>query len=322
MLQKMALLHIIFSTMPISLTESAAVNDIADLLYDFLPGKPHPYADQTISFPGVAAKLGLGKFWASGSKKPSITQLLQQTLEFERSKFCDLIIQMVRTGMTYRSNKNKPITREEIVMLNDLVTRVDFKIPELSEPTFLDTLPRKDVQPLAETTMKGPGKEVLVALQKKLVTLNDMEPQPRGYAFEKFLNELFDEYDLKPKSPFRLVGEQIDGSFQFSSETYLLEARWQNEPVGVSDLLVFDGKVKGKAKWSRGLFVSYNGFSKDGLKAFRSGRSTNIIGFSAQDLYFVVEGKASLTEAIEIKARNAAETGKMFVSLFDLLLQG
>ncbi|MGY3362469.1 hypothetical protein ACVWZK_009132 [Bradyrhizobium sp. GM0.4] len=37
----------------------------------------------------------------------------------------------------------------------------------------------------------------------------------------------------------RLVGEQIDGSFLLGDETYLLEAKWQNEQTGIGELHAF-----------------------------------------------------------------------------------
>lgn len=49
--------------MPLSLTESQAANEIAQFLYDFLPGSPHPYADQNLSFPGAAQDVGVGHLW-------------------------------------------------------------------------------------------------------------------------------------------------------------------------------------------------------------------------------------------------------------------
>jgi len=39
------------------------------------------------------------------------------------------------------------------------------------------------------------------------------DAQARGYALEKFLNEVFELEGLKPRNAFKLVGEQIDGSF-------------------------------------------------------------------------------------------------------------
>jgi hypothetical protein len=35
--------------------------------------------------------------------------------------------------------------------------------------------------------------------------------------------------------PFGLRGKQIDGSFILSTETYLLEAKWQNLASGVAE---------------------------------------------------------------------------------------
>ena len=138
---------------------------------------------------------------------------------------------------------------------------------------------------------------------------------------EGLFNSLFSEFKLKPRSPFRLVGEQIDGSFQLESHTYLLEAKWQNESVGNSELLIFHGKVEGKAKWSRGMFISYSGYSPTGLTAFERGRSISIIGFTGQDLFCVFDREISLQRAIELKARRAAESGQFHVPLYDLILE-
>src|SRR4030043_441979 len=110
--------------MSLSLKETRVISDIAELLYSFLPGSPHPYADPAISFPGVASKLGLSKYWIGGSKKPAIIQLLQATLEYQRAQFCSLVLEIGRIGIIYRSNKGEPIKKEEIVNLNQLSKQV------------------------------------------------------------------------------------------------------------------------------------------------------------------------------------------------------
>ena len=159
----------------------------------------------------------------------------------------------------------------------------------------------------------------VVELKNRLIDLNKIDPQQRGFEFEKFLQELFAVYGLLPRASFRLVGEQIDGSFQLGSDVYLLEAKWQSKPTGQDHLLIFRGKVESKSAWTRGLFVSIGGFSLDGLTAFSRGRATNTIGMSGQDLYFVLSGEISLSEAIERKVRRAAESGEFYVALFDLM---
>ena len=306
--------------MSISLSESQAINEIAEALYSFLPGKPHPYADQSISFLGVTHKLGLSQYWSGGSKLPAITTLLEKTLDNQRGSFCSLILEIVRTGMKYRNSKGNPVIRNEIKNSNELILRVNFKIPELWSPEFLDSLPRGEQEEKAEE-YEIDGKYIQ-ELRDRFIKLSDLQPQARGYAFEKFLQEMFTAFNLEPRRPFKLVGEQIDGSFQIGSTTYLVEAKWQNEHTNQADLLVFHGKVDGKAKWSRGLFISYNGFTEDGLEAFSKGRSTSILGMTGQDIFFVLDGKIGLTDVINKKARKAAETGEFFVSVYELTREG
>jgi hypothetical protein len=158
-------------------------------------------------------------------------------------------------------------------------------------------------------------------LNANFAEILQMEPQRRGYQFEKFLGALFQAYELSPRSAFRMKGEQIDGSFQLSGHTYLVEAKWQNALTPQEHLLAFQGKIDGKAGWSRGLFISFAGFSSDGLEAFARGKATRIIGMDGQDIHFILSGEMSLIDAIEMKARKAAESNEFFVSIFQHLRQ-
>ncbi len=153
-------------------------------------------------------------------------------------------------------------------------------------------------------------------LRSTLMDLADLAPNPRGYAFEKYLKQLFDAFGLEARSAFRLAGEQIDGSFLLGGETYLLEAKWQNEPCGVADLHTFHGKVEEKATWARGLFVSYSGFSDQGLQAF--GRRKRIICLDGFDLAEALSRELPLNAVLERKVRHAAETGVAFARVRDL----
>lgn len=202
-----------------SLRETQTISEIAELLYRFLPGKPHPFAAADISFPGVANKLALSKFWIGGSKKPAIIQLLQATLDYRRDQFCNLIVEIVRMGISYLSNKGEPVTRDEIVQLNQLITKVNFKIPELWDPVFLDSLPSS--QPIKREESSSVNQKTIENLNNDLIGLTSLEAHKRGFALEKFLNEMFAAYNLEPRGSFRIVGEQIDGSFQVGTDIYL-----------------------------------------------------------------------------------------------------
>ena len=311
--------------MPLSLSETQAIATLADHLYDYLPGKAHPFARPPISFETISAQLGLGNFWPGGSKLPAISTLLERTLEYQRGRFCDFILTAVREGIKYRMKRGQPLTREEIETLNQLVLKVGFKIPQLWDPSFLDSLPsspKTDKEEQGSEMRQGPSAERLAELQQAFLSLEKLTPQQRGFAFERFLNELFAEFGLAPRGSFRLRGEQIDGSLEFGSNTYLVEAKWQSTPIGQAELLVFYGKVAGKTTWSRGLFISVGGFSKDGLAAFSRGRPSNLIAINGQDLYFILKGEMTLPEALRLKTRRAAETGEIMVSIYQLMAEG
>ena len=160
--------------------------------------------------------------------------------------------------------------------------------------------------------------EVSQQLTSRLLEVTSLPPQKRGYEFERFLRELFDAYGLSARASFRLVGEQIDGSFEVHNDTYLLEAKWQNSPTGVADLHTFEGKLREKASWSRGLFVSSSGFSSAGLQAFGRGKRT--ICMDGFDISEMLRLRLSFIKILDLKVRRAAETGCPFVSVRDLFM--
>lgn len=299
-----------------NLMEEQSVEDLADLLYNFLPGS----GNSRTAFPLAAATVQCDDLWVAGSKRPAIVQLLSATLGQRRHKFGPLILAIVRQSMTWRRGRGEPLTRDEVARLNEILLRLSIKIPELNEQGFLDSLHRPHArrEDSARPDDTRPTDEVAKGLSQRLVGLYEYPPQRRGYEYERFLTELFDAYGLTPRSAFKLVGEQIDGSFKLHGETYLVEAKWHAGKTGQSDLLTFAGKVAGKATWSRGLFISNSGFSDDGLKAFGSGRRTNIICADGLDLYEVVHNRLSLVEILEEKLRRAAETNRAFVPVREL----
>ena len=304
--------------MLLSLAQTQALNELAELLYSFLPGKAHPLADQDISFESIAASLNLSKFWSGGSKLPAVSQLLTKTYQYQSNVFCPLIIKIVQTGMLYRRTKNKLITRDEIERLNTLIAQVGFKIPELHDPKFLDGLPKESFNSDEKSRALPLNESVRQELKAELVEISTLTPQERGFRFEEFMAHLFDAFNLAPRKSFRLTGEQIDGSFKLEGETYLLEATWQSEQIGEEKLLIFQGKVSGKAQWSRGLLISYSGFSIDGMEAFAKGKRTNIVCMDGLDLYYILEGKLDLRSVLEQKVSKAAETNQACVSVREL----
>lgn len=300
----------------LSFREAQTVEDLADLFYDFLPGS----GNNKTAFPLAAAQAGVADLWVPGSKRPAIVQLLTSTLEHRRSYFTKLVVAIVRQAMTYRRGKGNPLTRAEIDRLNRLLPGVEFKIPELLDAGFLNSFAPTQTEASSKQKVESFDATKAQELATLLIEITKLDPQIRGLRFEGFLNELFMSFGLAPRGAFRLVGEQIDGSFKLQEQTYLVEAKWHHPKIGFADLMTFSGKVAGKAAWSRGLFVSYSGYTAEGLEAFSRGRQTNLICVDGLDLYEILSRKVSLVAVLEEKARRAAETNRAFVAIRDLNL--
>lgn len=172
---------------------------------------------------------------------------------------------------------------------------------------------------VSNTTLSEPRVDEVASssLAGRLLDLSKMQPQARGYVFEKFLKDMFDAYELSARASFRLVGEQIDGSFVLGNDTYLLEAKWTNSLTGVETLRSFNAKVEDKAKWSRGLLLSYSGFTPEGLAAF--GRGKSVVRMDGRDLHDILSRRLNFAATLAMKVRRAAETGQLFVRVSDLV---
>ncbi len=146
----------------------------------------------------------------------------------------------------------------------------------------------------------------LQRLEQRFFALHEMsdEPHARGRHFETLLTDLFNAWGMDARGGFNVVGEQIDGSFQHVGDTYLLEAKWQRTKTDANTLHGFQGKVAERPEWTRGLFVSFSGFTEVGLQAFTARK---IILADGMDIYEALARRLSIPQIIAAKIRHAAE---------------
>ena len=114
-----------------------------------------------------------------------------------------------------------------------------------------------------------------------------------------------------------MQGEQIDGSFEWQGNTFLVEARWRREPANTADLLVLRGKAE-KSDWTRGLFISINGFSNLATLTLQVGRKANLIAMSGHDLILILEQHWTLHDALRAKLRHTGETAEVYKPLAEM----
>ena len=157
-------------------------------------------------------------------------------------------------------------------------------------------------------------------MKKEFIGLHDSsDRQKAGLQLEKVLNRLFTLHGLSPREPFRVVGEQIDGSFELDHEIYLLEAKWQQDPSPAADLYVFREKVEGKSKYTRGVFLSINGASAEALEAITTGRQPNFFIIDGYDVMMLLEDNMELITFLRRRQRLLAEEGRVSVPFGELI---
>lgn len=320
--------------MPLPLKQSRAAREMADLLYDFLPGSGSSGWRGHVSFRTVAEKVGVGDFWQPGSKTPMIAALIERTLEFRRGRFEPLMLEIVRAGLTYRQKQGNPVKPEDIQKLNGLILEVGFKFPDLWDQEFIASL-RADGTSRAQehveqaiqqdklrVTERSQRSVELENLKREFFALHEAEDRNKaGLQLEGVLSRLFHLHALAPREPFRLVGEQIDGSFVLDHEVYLLEAKWQQLPSPEADLLVFRGKVEGKSKFTRGVFVSVNGISREAADAITQGKQPSFFVIDGYDLTMLLEDNIDLPDFLRARQRLLAEEGKVVVPFSQLTIR-
>jgi hypothetical protein len=154
----------------------------------------------------------------------------------------------------------------------------------------------------------------LPVLREQFLTLHggSLKPQQRGYALEKILAELARLESLEVTEPFKVSGEQIDGTIKYDGEHYLVEAKWQDKTAANEPVYQFVGKIEGKM-YGRGLFVSVHGFTDNVIRSIVQGKAIKTIFVDGEDLVLVLEEQISFRDMIDKKVKAAQTKGLIYV---------
>ncbi|HCK6977309.1 TPA: restriction endonuclease [Klebsiella oxytoca] len=155
-------------------------------------------------------------------------------------------------------------------------------------------------------------------LNDLLIPPQDVESgwyQKRGRAFERVIKKVLAEQGHEPRGSWKPKGEEIDGSFVYNGNTYLLEAKWHKEPLPASSIYSFRGKVDGKLIGTIGIFISMSGFSEECVNALIFGKNLNVILFGAKDFTLIHNKQISFANAMKAKLRYAVEEGQPYLPL-------
>jgi len=134
-----------------------------------------------------------------------------------------------------------------------------------------------------------------------LATTTELTPQQRGFKLETLFFDLLHFAEFEHTKPYRTQdGEQIDGHFKFEKFDYLVEVKWISGQTKQKDLSIFDGKIRGKAQSTRGLFLAAEDFDENAVNKF-SGDAPRIVLMTGEDLAIILSGTMSIFDVMKAK---------------------
>ena len=156
-------------------------------------------------------------------------------------------------------------------------------------------------QSVKDTKAKTEGLAKLNSRFLALVEAAELTPQQRGFKLETLLFDVLHFAEFEYTKPYRTPdGEQIDGHFKYEKFDYLVEVKWIAGSVKQKDLSVFDGKIRGKAQSTRGLFLAAEGFDDNAVNKF-SGDSPRIVLMTGEDMSIVLNGTIPIFDVMKAK---------------------
>ena len=156
-------------------------------------------------------------------------------------------------------------------------------------------------QSVEDTKTTTEGLSDLNARFLMLAAATDFTPQQRGFKLETLFFDLLHFAEFEHAKPYRTRdGEQIDGHFNYEKFDYLVEAKWIAGPTKQKDLSIFDGKIRGKAQSTRGLFLGAEGFDENAVSKF-SGDAPRIVLMTGEDLAIILGDTTPIFDVMKAK---------------------
>lgn len=152
------------------------------------------------------------------------------------------------------------------------------------------------------------GREEVARLQKiksrtkKFSEISNLLPQERGRKFQAFVGEMLEQEGWSAETSTRSTGEEIDIIFNSGREYYLVECRWEQDPVEAKEMRDFSGKLDKRIAGIAGCFVSTSGFSRGAVEEAQLKLSTRmILLFGPGDIDRWINGDLVFEELLNTK---------------------
>lgn len=151
------------------------------------------------------------------------------------------------------------------------------------------------------------GYQAIEAARLRQVLLDEfgevaaMPPHPRGIAFQVLFAKLLEHSGWSKQDSVRLPGEEIDVVISREREHYLIECKWERDPVGAPTIREFLGKLN-KRSGVNGLFVSMSGFTGPAIEEAEGGTASKLVlFFGPKDVERLFNGQRTFDDLLTKK---------------------
>lgn len=156
-------------------------------------------------------------------------------------------------------------------------------------------------------------------IQQQFIDMHSSsDPHKRGRDFELLVVDLLKAEALSPRHGISRVGEQVDISFEFGPQTYLVEARWKKDQSEPKELRDFHGKCQGVHVDVRGVFISVQGYTSGCAEALAKLGELRVVMLDGTHLMSVLSGAITFSDLLKKIVRKACDEGAPYVPLSSL----
>lgn len=155
-------------------------------------------------------------------------------------------------------------------------------------------------------------KKKAIADEFEIVSAKD--PHPRGRALQKLIAKLIESHGWGQDEGVRTSNEEMDIIVFREREYYLLESKWEKDPIEAAAIRELFGKLGNRID-VRGIVASMSGFSEGSIKQVHDYTGQRIILlFGPEDIRAMVYGEALFDDLLNAKYKELVTKRKVAFS--------
>ncbi len=126
------------------------------------------------------------------------------------------------------------------------------------------------------------------AFEDNFKAIEKLEPQARGRAFQRWLAEVIENYGWSSEPEVKTSNEEMDVLINKGLQYFLVECKWEKDPVEASIVRELYGKLTNRAGVN-GVIVSMSGFTTGAIKQVEDYISNRaILLFGPNDIHSLI----------------------------------